>query len=303
MAIHMPSQKRLKLELNHNKLIVTQVLTSLTKREIDSERVSNFKELLDNKFRRFEIRKNKSVILNQENIKAKISWTCLLIIAAVSGKVRKSVQVKKFLKKKNFNKWKVIRRFIRSYVQFLKIFKLVRERFALALIRRKLGKYAKDWVRIMKALKRKAIFNCVKRFLNGNVLAKFFKELRDKVRYLQGQLMFLVKVRRRVYQYLLACWEVYEKEFVAAGNKCEEVPIGRKIEIFRRFLKNKVRMVVKGERERLMELVEGKGEIFWTQPKEKRFREQIYISRLFNRQVFWSIIRQSQKGRESALVI
>ena len=303
MKIHLPSQKKLKLELNHNKLVLTQVLTSLTKREIDSDRVSNFKELIDNKLRRFEIRKNKTVIERQENIKSKISWTCLLIVAAVSGKIRKTVYVKKFLRVKNSKKWKVIRRFLRSYVQFLKIFRLIRERFALALIKRKLAKYVKDWVRIMKGLKRKAVFNCVKRWLNGAILAGFFKELSDKVKFLQRKLMFMVRIRRRVYQYLLGCWEVYEKEFVAAGNKYQEVPIGRKIEIFRSFLKNKVRMVVKGERERMMDTREGNKDFFWTQPREKRFREQISIGRLFNRQVFWSIIRQSQKGRESVLTI
>jgi hypothetical protein len=182
MSPHHPSEKKLKIDLNHQKLITSQTLAGLAKKEIDSDRYSNFKELLDKKFRRFEINQHKIVFFIQENFKAKTSWAVLLIVSCVSFRLARKTCLLKLLKSKNFNKWRTLRRFFATFVKFVKLLQNVREKFALIVIRRTFPAFVRDWVKVIKGIKKKALCSCVERFMKGRFFARFFKKIEKKVK-------------------------------------------------------------------------------------------------------------------------
>jgi hypothetical protein len=106
--------------------------------------------------------------------------------------------------------------------------------------------------------------------------------------------MFLIRVRKRVYRKLVEIWDNFEKEFFSKSGFVE-IGTEKKIGFIRDVLKNRVKLQIRSEKEWRKSKRDENHFIFWTQPDLRYQKVYISIDRLFTKQVFWSMIRQSQK--------
>jgi hypothetical protein len=207
------------------------------------------------------------------------------------------MRVMKFLKSKNLKKWKILKIFFKVFVVFVKIFKSVRRKFALKVLKFRFLPLAKNWLGLKKMNYMQVVTRCVERFVEKNGIIKSIHKWNRTVMFIQiifiqRNIKMLQAIRKVVYNKLLKSWIKYENEFEAAGNKVLYITKEIKIQYIRKALKILVKRQIKENFE--SKNLENKDIIFWTELKKKSDKNNICIENLFTKQVFWSIIRQSQ---------
>lgn len=203
----------------------------------------------------------------------------------------------KFLKSKNLKKWRILKRFFKTFIVFLRILKIVRKKFALRVLKFRFVPLVRDWFALKKVDKMQIVVRCIERYLAKNGIIKSIRKWNKTVKciqiiFIQRNIKKLQVIRRILYNKLLKSWIKYEKDFESVGNKVLSVKKEEKIEYIRKILKILLKKQLKENLE--SEQIENKDRIFWTEFKKKRAKNIISVGNLFTKQVFWSLIRQSQ---------
>lgn len=135
MNKYSPKEKKQKVLKQHKTYEVKKMINQSLKKKQIEEKTRYFKQLLETKFRRFEIRKYKSVNTTQESIKIKAAWIILLLTSSISNRVNHLMGIKKALKMKNFLKLRKFRFLVLIISKFLGLLKRVKQARALNFIK------------------------------------------------------------------------------------------------------------------------------------------------------------------------
>ena len=159
MNKYSPKGKKQNAVKQHKTYEVKKKINQSLKKKKVEDKTLYFKQLLETKFRRFEIRRYKSVNPTQESIKTKVAWSILLIINSISNRAVHLMTTKKALRKKSFLKLQKFRVAVQAISKFISLLKHVKKTRALKFLREKFPSKYFRWRNLNTQTKRKTLVN------------------------------------------------------------------------------------------------------------------------------------------------